>query len=177
VGQHLRDPSSSSSSLSSLPGSGSESYTPQFTYHAFQYAQVDNWPVATHGAPTVDDFEARALRSDVEVATAVSSSSPVLDAIDEMTRNAFKANWAQGIQSDCPGRERLGYGGDVLASAGGGLSQFDSGSFYRKRADDYAESQMSNGGLPETAPWIGISSCSLGGNSGPVEWGAALVWL
>jgi len=56
-----------------------------------------------------------------------------------MTRGAFRSNWAQGIQSDCPGRERLGYGGDLMTSLGGALVTFDAGAFYRKRAYDYAE--------------------------------------
>jgi len=31
---------------------------------------------------------------------------------------------------------------------------------------------MPNGGLPETAPFVGIASCDLGDNTGPIEWGA-----
>lgn len=171
-----------------------EAYQPQFTYHAFRYVQIDNWPTAAAGPPTLQNFSPVQLlgwtngdetpfSAAVAAGPIASSSSPpsggssLLSRIDAMARRSFQANFVQGIQSDCPARERLGYGGDVLASAGAGLSMFDAAAFYRKRAQDYAQSQMPNGGLPETAPWIGISSCSLGGNAGPVEWGAALVWL
>lgn len=54
------------------------------------------------------------------------------------------------------------------------MAQFDAGSFFSKRVDDYADSARPNGALPETAPYVGIGSCdTLGDNAGPMEWGAA----
>jgi alpha-L-rhamnosidase len=45
--------------------------------------------------------------------------------------------------------------------------------FYANTIDLLAESQRQNGGFTETAPFVGISDEGLGGQSGPVAWGAA----
>ena len=49
------------------------------------------------------------------------------------------------VQSDCPHRERLGYGGDALMSGESLLLNFDMTLFYQKRLLDYLDAQRSNG--------------------------------
>lgn len=159
-------------------GSGNETFVPQFTWHAFQYVQIDNWPTATAGAPTAANLEARQYHVDAAPAGDFAAWSDQLVAIDGMARQSFRSNWAGGIQSDCPGRERLGYGGDLLAAAEAAMLQFDVGAFYAKRVRDYGDAARANGGLPETAPFVGIATCdSLGGGTGPMQWGSAHSWL
>jgi len=89
---------------------------------------------------------------------------------------SFRSNWAGGIQSDCPGRERLGYGGDLLAGAEAALLQYDCAAFYGKRVLDYADSANPTGQLPETAPFMGIDTCTAQGG-GNMQWGSALLEL
>jgi alpha-L-rhamnosidase len=111
------------------------------------------------------------------------SSVALLNEIDMLADVAFRSNWI-GIQSDCPGRERLGYGGDMMTSAEAGIYMFGATSFYAKRAMDYADSRRPNYGLPETAPFVGINSCltnpelgkgGLGGAGvAAMPWGATL---
>eukprot|EP00041_Stephanoeca_diplocostata_P037664 m.1434102 g.1434102 ORF g.1434102 m.1434102 type:complete len:1117 (+) comp25080_c0_seq44:281-3631(+) len=113
-------------------------------------------------------------RADTD-ARSFAASVGLLNEIDALAAAAFRSNWI-GIQSDCPGRERLGYGGDMMTSSEAGMYMFDATAFYTKRAQDYADAQRANGGLPETAPYMGIATCdSLGGGTGPMPWGAALV--
>lgn len=58
------------------------------------------------------------------------------------------------------------------------MMSFDLRTFYAKRVRDYGDSQRSNGGLPETAPFMGIASCdNMGGGTGPISWGAAHLTL
>jgi alpha-L-rhamnosidase len=59
------------------------------------------------------------------------------------------------LQSDCPHRERLGYGGDALMTGESFIYNFDMAAFYGKRVRDYADAQRSNGGFTETAPYVG----------------------
>ena len=90
----------------------------------------------------------------------------------------------RGVCADCPGRERLGYGGDMMTSAEAGIYMFDATSFYAKRAMDYADARRPNYGLPETAPFVGINSCltnpelgkgGLGGSGiAAMPWGSTL---
>lgn len=154
---------------------GGEDWSPSFTWHAFQFIQVDGWPTSTHGPPRFENFEAARFHVDNdEFGNHFSTWNPQHAAIDALALGSFRSNWAGGIQSDCPGRERLGYGGDLLTSADAAAYQFDVRNFYSKRVDDYADAAQDNGGLPETAPFVGIATCdSMGGNAGPMQWGSA----
>ena len=82
---------------------------------------------------------------------------------------------------DCPHRERLGYGGDALASGEAGLSIFDLSTFYEKRVVDYSDARRANGGFTETAPFVSMANSGMGGDSGPIGWQtfqpAAQLWL
>ena len=150
-----------------------ESFQPQFTWHAFQHARVDGWPTATAGPPTPAHFAALRLHVDNDpTGNEFVSWNPQHAAIDALAAASFRSNWAGGIQSDCPGRERLGYGGDLLDAADAAMMQFDLRAFYAKRVDDYADAQQANGGLPETAPYMGIRTCDLGNGTGPMQWGS-----
>lgn len=157
-----------------LAGTGDESYTPKFTWHAFQFVRIDGWPVAEAGPPQLSQFMQLQIHVDNEPAGDFSSWNQQHMAIDALVLESFRSNWAGGIQSDCPGRERLGYGGDLLAAADAAAMQFDVGAFYAKRVQDYADSQTPEGGLPETAPFVGIATCdTFGDGTGPMQWGAA----
>lgn len=184
-----------------LAGDGAgEAYTPKFTWHAFQYVRIDNWPTATQGAPQASQFHALQAHVDVPVAAEAAGLPPgtptFLDwtsagpagapgngfsgadnsAIDSLVEQSFRSNWAGGIQSDCPGRERLGYGGDMSDSAEAAMYQFgpEAGAFYGKRVEDYSDAQSPAGGFPETAPYVGIKTCdTFGDGTGPLQWGAA----
>ena len=77
------------------------------------------------------------------------------------------------VQSDCPHREKFGYGGDMVAASEMGILNFDMARFYAKAVWDLAEAVRPNGGFTETAPFVGISDQGLGEKSGPVGWGTA----
>jgi alpha-L-rhamnosidase len=79
--------------------------------------------------------------------------------------------------TDCPTRERFGYGGDVIASAATVMYMFDMAAFYRKRVADFSSSVRSNGGFTETAPFVGIADASLGGGAGPIDWATVQPYL
>ena len=60
-----------------------------------------------------------------------------------------------GVQSDCPHREKFGYGGDLVADSEMALYLFDMAAFYRKVVRDFADAARPNGGFTETAPFRG----------------------
>jgi alpha-L-rhamnosidase len=83
------------------------------------------------------------------------------------------------VQSDCPHREKLGYGGDIVAASEMAMLNFDMSRFYAKTVRDFADARRPNGGITETAPYVGISDEGLGGGAGPIGWGTAhplLLW-
>jgi alpha-L-rhamnosidase len=158
-----------------LRGGAAETYRPRFTWHGFRYVEVRGWP---GGRPPLDAFVGEALHSAVEPAGAFASSSALLDSVQAATLRSQLSNMFS-VQSDCPHRERFGYGGDMVAASGMALYNLDMAQFYAKAVRDFADGQRPNGGFPEIAPDPGIAVEGLGGGAGPVGWGTAhphLAW-
>ncbi len=140
-----------------------------FTFHGFRYAEVTGYP----GILTTNDIKGLVLHSDVSNAGSFACSDPLINQIQEACRNTFLSN-IFSVQSDCPQRERFGYGGDIAATSEAFINNFNMSRFYEKTVNDFADAARPNGGLTETAPFVGVTDEGLGGESGPVEWGAAL---
>lgn len=151
-----------------LKGEGEEVYTPRFTFHGFRYVEVTGFP----GKPSLEALEGHLLHSDVTPAGEFACSNEQLNRIQEMVHWTELSNLFS-VQSDCPHREKLGYGGDIAATSEMAIFNFDMARFYRKSVRDLADAARPNGGLTETAPYVGIADEGLGGGSGPVEWGTA----
>jgi alpha-L-rhamnosidase len=157
-----------------LKGGGAEVYRPRFTWHGFRYVEVRGYP----GRPALDALEGHLLHSSVETAGTFASSSALLNRIQEITLWSQLSNMFS-VQSDCPHRERFGYGGDIVAASEMAIYNLDMARFYAKTVHDFADAQRPNGGFPEIAPDVGIAVEGLGGGAGPVGWGTAhplLVW-
>src|SRR6185312_3050889 len=97
----------------------------------------------------------------------------MFEGIQRACLNTFRSNLFS-VQSDCPDRERFGYGGDIVAPCEAFMDNFDMSGFYTKAVQDFAVAAQPDGGLTGTAPFVGIASDGLGGRSGPVEWGTVL---
>ena len=97
-----------------------------------------------------------------------------LTAIHEMCVRTFRANLLGGVQSDCPGRERLGYGGDLIAVKEAYILNFDMREIYLKILRDFANEAENDGWITETAPYVGIADSGFGGRSGPMSWALAV---
>lgn len=90
---------------------------------------------------------------------------------DELVEAAVrtKLNNVHGIWEDCA-RERLGYGGDMVALAASNLMAFDCERLIRKTVRDFRNDQTEAGGVPETAPFMGIGSNGTAYGEGPLLW-------
>ncbi|MEN6407816.1 MAG: family 78 glycoside hydrolase catalytic domain [Thermoguttaceae bacterium] len=148
-----------------LSGQGDESYLPRFTWHGFRYVQVNGYP----GTPPLDAIEGLRLSADVGKAGQFSCSNQRFNNIEKMVHWTFLSNLFS-VQSDCPARERFGYGGDPTPTCEAFLFLFDMAPFYEKVVRDFGDAARSNGGITETAPFVGIASEGLGGQSGPIGW-------
>jgi alpha-L-rhamnosidase len=157
-------------------GAKDEVFTPPFTWHICRYAEVRGArrllqkgeaglrvrsmvSLTTGGAPAAKAF----VTADRELA-----------AIHTMCRRTFQANLIGGIQSDCPGRERLGYGGDIVATAEAYMLNFDMREIYLKILRDFADEAADDGWITETAPYVGIGDRGFGGRAGPISWALAV---
>lgn len=138
-------------------GEGVEYYTPKFTFHAFRYVEVTGYP----GKPAVDAIEGLRLSSALTRVGSFECSNELFNKIQKMTQWTFLSN-VFSVQSDCPHRERFGYGGDLAVTTDAFIYNFDMSNFYTKVVRDFAEAAHPNGMLTDTAPFVGIEFCGIG---------------
>lgn len=146
-------------------GGGEESFTPRFGFRGFRYIELTGHP----GRPRPDAVEGLRLHADLEEVGAFESSSALLNRIHAMSRRTFLSNLF-GVQSDCPHREKLAYGGDIVATSDALMLGFDMARFYAKTVVDWSDSAREDGMLTDTAPFVGIQYCGVG-------WAMVHPWL
>ena len=151
-----------------------EIFRPPFTWHVFRYAEI-------RGAKHLVERAHRSVRSMLSLlvsqareAKSFKTDDSDIAAIHEMCRRTFQANLIGGVQSDCPGRERLGYGGDIVATYEAYMLNFDMREIYLKILRDFADEAEDDGWITETAPYVGIADRGFGGRSGPISWALAV---
>ena len=88
-----------------------------------------------------------------------SCSSELINDIQQASRRTFLANLIS-VQTDCPAREKFGYGGDLNAIAESYINNFDMQAFYRKTVYDWVDA-MNDTIFIDTAPFVGIRYCGL----------------
>lgn len=147
-------------------------WTPSFTFHGYRYVELSGLP----RAPKTGEWTSTRLTSLVPNTAAFACSDSMLSKLFDVTRSTFQSNMVS-VQSDCPHREKFGYGGDILCTAETAWHLFDMERFYRKTVLDYLDAQRINGGFTETAPFVGIADSGMGDKSGPVDWGTAVPLL
>jgi alpha-L-rhamnosidase len=137
-------------------GRGVEEYTPRFTFHAFRYVEV----TGLIGKPTEELITGLRLNSDVERSGEFISSHESFNRIQEMCDWTFLSN-IFSVQSDCPHRERFGYGGDLAVTSEAFMMNYDMAHFYAKTVRDWGDSARPDGSFSDTAPAIGVEYCGL----------------
>ena len=137
-------------------GSPEFSFEPRFTFHVFRYVQVEGMC----DAPRPEDFEMCAWSANVKERSHFTCSNERLNKLHEVCRRTFRAN-LQSVQSDCPGREKFGYGGDIACTADAFWMNYDMAEFYRKTLQDFLDEAEDDGLFTETAPFVGIASKSV----------------
>ena len=137
-------------------GRGVEEYTPRFTFHAFRYVEV----TGLTAKPTDEMITGLRLNSDVERSGGFTCSSEPFNRIQEMCDWTFLSN-IFSVQSDCPHRERFGYGGDLAVTSEAFMMNYDMADFYAKTMRDWGDSARPDGAFSDTAPAIGVEYCGL----------------
>lgn len=142
---------------------GENHFESEFSTHSFRYAVIS-------GADRrgLRSFRAIYVHTDVKPAGSIRTGNRWYDElIDAALRT--KLNNIHGVWEDCA-RERLGYGGDMVALATSNLLSYDAEGLIRKTVRDFRNDQTAAGGVPETAPYMGIQSSGTGPGEGPLLW-------
>ena len=155
-----------------LKGKGMEIWSPRFTFHGFRYIEITGWP----GKPDLNSIEGLRMNTDLPSTGEFACSNEMFNQLHSTINWTFLSN-VFSVQSDCPGREKMGYGADIVVTANSYLYNFDMANFYRKTVADYANEQQPDGGITEIAPYTGIADRGYGGQSGPLGWQLAFPYL
>ncbi|MDR1492470.1 MAG: glycoside hydrolase family 78 protein, partial [Planctomycetaceae bacterium] len=121
--------------------------------------------------PRLEDCTAYAMSTDLKRTGHFKSSNELFNKIYETDIWTFFANTQEGYTSDCPHRERCGYGEVATACSWGlGLPNLDAGAYYRKVVRDWVDVQTEDGWGRHVAPqpnsvhWGGAMWASAGMN-------------
>jgi alpha-L-rhamnosidase len=149
-----------------LSGRGDEVYQPRFTWHGFRYVEVTGYP----GTPPLSAIHGERLSADLRDAGTFACSNEQFNRIQTMCRWTFLSN-VFSVQSDCPARERFGYGGDAVATCEAFLLNFDMAGFYTKMVRDFSDTALADGSLTSVAPTVGFENeDQYRGQTVPIGW-------
>ena len=141
---------------SSIIGENSDTwFQPEFTYHTYRYMEIKG----LDKKPNISDIKGLAMNTNVVDQNSFSSSSNLLNSIQEITERTFLSNLIS-VQSDCPAREKFGYGGDLNATSESFIYNFDMQDFYRKTIYDWTDA-MNDSTFVDTAPFAGVKYCGI----------------
>jgi alpha-L-rhamnosidase len=130
-------------------------YQPEFTFHTYRYMEISG----LKEPPLPREIQGLAINSNLEDNNHFISSTKLINSIQEVTERTFLTNLI-GVQSDCPAREKFGYGGDLNATSEAFIYNFDMQDFYRKTIYDWVDA-MNDSIFVDTAPFVGIKYCGL----------------
>ena len=142
-----------------LKGGEKEVFTPSFTYHGFQYVEVQSdRPVEISRESLIGLF----LHTDVKSVGKFSCSNEILNKIAEASRHSYLCN-LHSIPTDCPQREKNGWTADGYISMDLGLLNYDGITVYEKWLEDFKDNQRAGGEISGIIPssgwgyadWIG----------------------
>ncbi|WP_437213917.1 family 78 glycoside hydrolase catalytic domain [Pectobacterium sp. LFLA-215] len=149
---------------------GINHFVNKFTYHSFRYVKISGINL-----DQMNQICAVPVHTELAEYGGFHCSDAYLNQLVEIARET-KLNNVHSVLSDCA-RERLAYGGDLVALAKSQVYQFDSAAIYEKTIIDFINDIRPNGGVPETAPFMGIKTNGTGGGTGPLGWQLVLPYL
>jgi len=166
---------------------GPDIFEPTFTFHGFQYVQVDGWPGG------IDALQ-EALRKDPNALTAVVVSSDLRrigtfecsnDLLNQLHSNVVwgaRGNFLD-VPTDCPQRdERLGWTGDIAAFTPSAAYLFDMQDFLRDWLKDVAAEQKAADGMvpfvvPDVLKYVTMPESHFPDPDSTAIWSDAAVWV
>ncbi|MDR1526932.1 MAG: family 78 glycoside hydrolase catalytic domain, partial [Dysgonamonadaceae bacterium] len=147
-------------------GEDGETFRNRFNFFAGRYIhfkckmQNAKWKIR--------EVKGLAISSAPEYTAKFECDKDLYNRIFEMDKYTFQMNHTEGVVTDCPNRERLGYGpeGAYQTAWGLGLPCFRSAAYYVKNVRDWADVQREDGFVNNVAPQVSdMYGCVLNGTA------------
>lgn len=153
-----------------LNGKGVETFTPQFTYHGYRYAELTGLPTA----PGKDAVKALVLHTAAPFTDKLSTGSPMINRLWKNILWSQRSNF-MSVPTDCPQRdERLGWMADAQVFWRTGSYNMALAAFSRKFARDMRGSQVGSPFYGIYSP--GTSTPHSGSGAGWSDAGVIIPW-
>ncbi len=136
---------------------GEQSFKPTLTFYGFRYIRIDEFP----GEPSLDNFTAIAVYSDMKRTGYIETSDPMLNRFFQNVIWGQRGNFLD-IPTDCPQRdERQGWTGDAQVFIKTASYNYDVKKFFHKWLRDMRLGQSEEGALGDVIPtiWEPVAAC------------------
>jgi alpha-L-rhamnosidase len=144
---------------------GKNDFENQFTYHSFKYALITSNDLENI---EIENIHAFSVHTEMESSSTFRCSNKWLENLHDAGIET-KLNNIHSYYEDCP-RERLGYGGDIVALIESQVYSFHSKLLLEKVLFDFELEQTSDGGITQTAPFMGIQTHGPSNRAGSLGW-------
>ncbi len=129
-----------------------ETWSPKFFYVGCRYLQVHFTPATTNGVlPEVKYIAGSVVQSASEPVGEFECSNDLFNRIRKLVRWAQRSNMVS-LMTDCPHREKLGWLEEDHLNGPALRYEFALDQLFTKTMNDIADSQLTNGLVPTTAP-------------------------
>lgn len=124
-------------------------WSPKFAYHGFRYIEID-------GITDIDDIKVQGVfvHQNIRSVTEFECSEQIINRLFTSGRYSCYSNMFY-LMSDCPTREKLGWGNDAHMSAEQLFTDFEFERLARKWLVDIYDAMRENGALPGIIPTPG----------------------
>ena len=158
-----------------------ETWHPHFTYYGYRYIQVEGAVMKgdenPNGMPVLEDIKSCFVYNSAPKIGSFECSNPMFNRVYQIIDRAIRSNW-QGVWTDCPHREKLGWLEQDWLNGEGLVYNYDCRSMIEQTMQDIADAQHENGAVPTTAPeYIYFKGKWLDPFAESPEWGGALIAL
>ena len=159
-----------------LKGDGTdETWHPHFSYYGFRYIQVEGAVLEGQpnpdGLPVLKRLNSCFIYNSAEEVSSFECSNPLFTDTHRLIERAERSNM-QGVLTDCPHREKLGWLEQDHLCGPSLLYNYDMTRYAPKVIRDITDTQKADGMVPTTAPQY-ISFGNLFDDS--PEWGSTLI--
>lgn len=167
-----------------LKGEGVETWHPHFSYYGFRYIEVEGADCSVLGGKQTDqqlpqllDLKSCFVYNSARKIGEFECSNPLFNETYRIIDRAIRSNW-QGVWTDCPHREKLGWLEQDWLNGEGLIYNYDCRRMIEQTMQVVADAQHADGSMPEIAPEYTVFE---GSWAKPFlespEWGGALVAL
>ena len=163
-----------------LKGTGDETWHPRFSYYGFKYIQVEGAVLKGDKNPrkltVLKDIKSCFVYNSAPQISSFECSNELFNKTHTLIQKAVQSNM-QGVFTDCPQREKLGWIEQLHLNGPVLLYNYDLKEFMPKIMQDMVDAQQPDGSVSSIAPMYNIFGTKNGFNDFGVspEWGSSIL--